>query len=253
MVALLLALLLPLAASAQGFPWELSPRLPVAAPRWFIGAGSSFALLPSTTTLQAIEGGWTCATYRSGAGAGLSATALAELWLWPESSLQGALSVEHATLTLAAPAQPLPLADGRLLETEFQLRLRLLALRAEVTWKRQLYRWLWIGASGWAALQWRTREEQWEVVRRPEDFFFRTLPPSRERRLGQSIQTAFRPYGVGLRLRVGYDLPLARFSPLYLSPSVFVGTSLISLLQTAAWQRYEIGVTTAVLWGLTEH
>lgn len=235
---------------AQGFPWELSPRLPVNAPLVFLGVGLQAAYTPSLGTLEAIEGEWSCATYRQGTGIGLSTSIQVEWWYAPKSALRLLLAAEYARLQLSTPAEPLPLADGRMLQTEYQLRYGLWTLRTEALWKHRLGRWLWLGVSLWGALQWRSYEEQWEVVRSPGDYFFRTLPPARERRLTSTRSVALRPYGLGIRLRLGYDLMLARQYPLYAAPALVVGTSLTSLSTTAAWNRWELGVEIPLFRGI---
>ncbi|GBD06834.1 hypothetical protein HRbin21_00639 [bacterium HR21] len=242
--------LLPAFLLAQGFPWELSPRLPVRAPLVFVGAGVQAAYTPSLATLEVIEGEWSCATYRRGTGLGLSMGIHAEWWYAPTGALRLLLAAEYARLRLSTLAEPLPLSDGRMLQTEYQLRYGLWTTRVEALWKQRLWRWLWVGASLWGALQWRSAEEQWEVVLAPADYFFRTLPPARERRLTSARSVALRPYGFGIRLRLGYDLMLARHHPLYAAPALVVGTALTSLSTTAAWTRWELGIEIPLLRGL---
>ncbi len=245
--------LVPLFALAQGFPWELSPRLPVQAPLVFVGAGFHGAYTPSLAALQAIEGEWSCATYRRGTGHGIGAGVQLEWWYAPKSALRALVAVENARARFAAPAEPLPLADGRMLQTEYRLIYGFWLLRAEALWKQRLGRWLWIGAGLWAALQWRSDEEQSEVVLSPEDYFFRTLPPARQRQLTHARSIALRPYGFGVRLRLGYDLMLSRWYPLYTAPALLVGTSLTSLGTAATWSRWELGFEIPLLLGLPRH
>jgi len=241
---------LPLIAWAQGFPWELSPRLPVKAPTHFLGISGQLLTVPSVATLQAVEHEWSCATYRRGTGLSLSVGIHGEWWCAPEGALRGLLAMEYATLQLTAPGEPLPLRNGDFLQTEFQFRSAFWLLRGELSWKRRLWRWIWGSIAGWIAVQWQLRQEQWEVVLRPDDYFFNTFPPSRQRRLDQARSIQVRPYGAGIRCRFGYDLPLARHSPLYAAPALVVGTSLVSLAHTATWQRWEIGAEIALLFGL---
>ncbi len=252
-VARALACILPLTALAQGFPWELSPRLPVAAPTLFLGVGGQTLAIPSVATVEAVEGEWTCATYRRGRGFGACISAYAEWWYAPEHALRGNLGVEYASLYLTAPSEPLPLRNGTMLQTEFQLRSLLWLLRGELTWKARLWRWLWCGIGGWGAVQWQLQQEQWEVVLQPADYFFRTVPPSRQRRIDQARSVRIRPYGIGIRARLGYDLALARQRPLYAAPALVVGSSLISLARSAAWQRWEVGLELTLSVGLLEH
>ncbi|MCS6966570.1 MAG: hypothetical protein NZ473_07375 [Candidatus Kapabacteria bacterium] len=245
--------LLPTIAAAQGFPWELSPRLPAHAPTLFLGTAIHIAYTPSVAALEAIEGEWTCATYRHGTGWETSLGVHAEWWYASQSAFRSTLAVEQAALRFAAPSQPLPLRDGRLLLTEYQLRSNFWLARVEVAMKQRLWSWLWLSLGGWMALQWRVREEQWEVVLSPSDYQFRTFPPSRQRRLEQAHSIDLRPYGAGIHLRIGYDLILARRFPFYAAPAIVLGSSIISLAKAAAWQRWEAGVELPLFWGLPRH
>jgi hypothetical protein len=184
---------------------------------------------------------------------GTSAGGYIEWWYAAPAAVRLVLSAEYARLQLTAPSEPLPLADGRFLQTEYQLRYALGIVRGELLWRHRLWGWLWVGASGWLGFQWRGQEEQWEVVLSPSDYQFRTFPPSRQRRLSPARPIAVRPYGLGVRLRLGYDLMLARRLPVYASPALVLGTSLVSLAQTAAWQRWELGLEVPLLWGLPRH
>lgn len=252
-IATVLTWMVPVMALAQGFPWELSPRLPVEAPTVFFGIGSQTLAVPSLATVEAVEGQWTCATYRRGTGWGASINAHAEWWYAPEQALRGSLGTEYVALRLTAPTDPLPLRDGTVVQTEFQLRSLLWLVRSELTWKTRLWQWLWVGLGGWAAAQWQLRQEQWEVVVQPADYLFRTIPPSRQRRLDQVRSVRLRPYGIGFRARLGYDLMLARQRPIYAAPALLVGSSLVSLARAAAWQRWEIGLELTLSIGLLRH
>ena len=244
------ALVLPVVLWAQGFQWELSPRLPVPAPVLFIGAGAHGAWVSHLSALEAIEDGLNCATYRSGDGTHAVAGAYAEWWYAPESALRLALLAGASQAVLRAPAEPLPLADGRQLRTEYQLQMRLLVARAEALGKLRLRDKLWVALGAWVGLQWRLQEEQWERVLEPEDYVFQTTPPARERRLSRAQSVGVRPYGVGVLLRLGLDAPLARLTPVYAAPALSVGISLLSLARSAAWSRWELGVELPVLWGI---
>ncbi len=252
-VRALLFVLIPSCAAAQGFPWELSPRLPVKAPLVFVGTGVYSAWTPSVATLSAVEGEWVCATYRRGNGIGIGLSVDGEWWYAPERALRVKLTADYAQLRLTAPSEPLPLSNGRLLQTEYQLRYGMWLIRAELIHKQRLWRFSWWSPAVWFALHWRGREEQWEVVLSPPEYQFQTIPPARERRLGNARSIALRPYGAGIRVRLGYDLMLARQFPLYVAPAFVAGTSLISLARTAAWQRWELGLECTVFWGVSRH
>jgi len=235
----------------QGFDWQTSPRYPYEIPKRYVGVevGTGYTFQYGSLEYLEKDIGITCCTYESGTGIPIRFLVTGEEWIMPSTSVNIGVGITRFGTSFAAASSPVPLPNGELLRTEYQLtgsltyatvsggvNTRLFGSNLTVGGGLRLH--LYLGGS----------LQQQEVVLAPSSYQFTGNPRSQVRELGNSFLDQPTPLQVAPYVQVGFNIPL---SPgFYLSPSISLGLPLLSVSSADTWRMVDFGAHVKLMKGL---
>lgn len=229
-------------ASAQGFDWQYSARVPFESPVRFYGVELASGYGRHFASLDYLEKGtgFTCCTYDRGSGIPYGVLVAADYWIMPKVSLQGGLGVVVRNVTFTSDPQQFPRADNSIVSTEYVFHgsITYATLQAAIRY-RILATHLNLG--GGIKLMAKLSETQTQIDRviGPDDYFFNDNPPSKEKDLEATILDDASAFVLEPFISVGYDLSLWRGT--YLTPTLTVGGPITSLSKSQPWRSLDLG------------
>jgi len=235
---------------AQGFDWQYNARFPSTSPIRFIGAeiASGYTMHNGSLPYLAKDLGFTCCTYENGTGIPLALGITGDYWVAGDWALTGSLGYRAHNASFSAKSDPLPLADGRIFQTEYVYASTLHYAAASVGARyRLLGTHVTIGGGVRGMVLLGTSATHTERILSPDDRYFNGNPPSKEivhdtRGLPDAQRLMVVPY-----VQLGYDISISR--GVYLSPTLTLGLPLMSVSSDATWRMTDVGIGVRLLRG----
>ncbi|NQW30300.1 MAG: hypothetical protein HQ472_07305 [Ignavibacteria bacterium] len=229
---------------AQGFDWEWTPRSPKQMPNTFVGieviSGAGFHM----GELQYLEDltGFQCCTFTNGTGTPLRISLSAEKWVAPSIAVILNAGVTSMTANFAQLSNPVPISDGRELQTEYHFDNSLMYVTMSIGTRVKLFAThLSVGGTIRAHFNLAKSAKLTESVVSPSDFFFDTNPPTKDyewvpiARLADIAKVIVEP-----AVFIAYDIPVA--AGMFLQPMILLSTQLNSVSTVYPWRFVDIGV-----------
>lgn len=244
-VLLLLLTAIAICASAQGFDWQYSARLPFESPVKFYGVELSSGYSTHFASLDYLEKGtsFTCCTYDRGTGMPYGVALSGDYWLTSDVSIQGALGITIRNVKFTSEPQNFPRVINSIVRTVtseyvFNGSITYAGLQAAMRY-RLLGTHLSVGGGLKLLLKLSETQTQIDRVIGPDDYFFEGNPPSKVEDLDATILNDASAFVIEPYVSVGYDLTIRR--GMYLTPTVTIGGPVTSLSKTQQWRSLELG------------
>lgn len=236
-------------SGAQGFDWEYSARLPFEIPRLYLGASAGIEYGRHTGELNYIERQFVCTRYPSGEGVGYRLGIHGEWWWKADICYTATVGYHLISAEFSQKAEPITLANKKILQTEYFLStsLQCLSVEAAAKW-RMGDSHLWLSGGAETRIVAGLVSNQGERVLTPDDYEFSTTPPSREKILSDQDVFDVRSLTISPIIGVGYDADMGK--GVYLSPQLRIGFPLLNQSSLADWRIWTLGVQCNLVFGL---
>lgn len=247
-------------ATAQGFNWQYSARYPTSYPRFFVGASVSGAMMFNSVALDHFEivpagQDCFCALYNTGRGV-LSTLGLHAEW-WLQNSdivLYSDLSIFRTTTILSsADVDNGPILRGGVavpVITRYEMDVHLHFIGAEFGIKYSFYPSHFFVATGLHfAVRLSENVRQQELVITPAEYRFLSKPGVSSDGLSRSVEQnpVFSSFIPALSVQSGIDLPLSK--GVYASPALMLVVPFFSMTDGGFWRWFAPGLKLSIVYG----
>ena len=228
-VILLILLLAKSIATAQGFDWQHSARLPSESPKLFFGLDLSSSLSSDNGKIGYFES-FPCIEFDGGSGSGYSLGVCSEYWTTGSVALFAKLNYKHQSAKFTKE-EILPMIDGQLV-TQYSFSSDLSIINLQFGAKKRLFEsYFSAGAAlGLSVLMSNSNDIQGKVISPPEWHGQEPTP------FNGSISDYSR-FNVTPSLFVMYDLNLGLDT--YATVRLGVDLNAVSMLKSDSWSRFD--------------
>ncbi|MFN8361512.1 MAG: hypothetical protein U0264_16510 [Candidatus Kapaibacterium sp.] len=231
----LIALCLSPRASAQGFDWQYSSRLPSTYPRLFLGGNISGIYAFHTADIYALGEEYRCGDYKKGTETGLAVSVAGEYWQTGSMAFWGMVGFRTSAVRFTAQTQPEPFrlnGEEFALRREFAMDAHLQSIAGELGVKYRLGKTHFhTGAGLRAELALKTTAEQTETILTPVQFTQSIL-------YGQTTLNGMRSFLLTPFITAGYDAEIGK--GIYATPRLVLGLPLMSRASSVDWNTIDI-------------
>jgi len=235
---------------AQGFEWELSPRLPFSIPKTYIGFVSCYTKNYLNGSLTLYENYFSCANFSSGAGNSSSFGIKAEHWLEPNLALNGSLFFSLSNGSFVADGDSFPVYIKNIpkmvkIENELSLNYRYLVFDLGAKYRIPSTHFF-LGANLELGLKFSTRYDLFEQVKSPPEYHFNDNTQRRKIIDGKlsDLSLVF----VNPKVTLGYDAKI--FPWVYASPSISVALPIFNFSRDERLKILSIQVCLSLMRGI---
>ncbi len=225
-------------AQAQGFDWQYSSRLPFKVPTTFVGVFGEGNYLLHRGAFNFNESYIKCCSFQNGDGVGFSAGTEVENWFAPKLAAFAKFGYEFSPANFIVESEPIPVADGKDLVTEYEYSSKASYLFVEIGAKYKVgSTHLNIAVSAKAAYLFSSENQYFERVLSREDWYWN------EREIyGETPDLSRFVFTPSLYL--GYDLNLGTGA--YAVPKVGLRFPVSETIQSQNWKKWNAFVGISV-------
>jgi len=226
-------------ASGQGYEWEWSPRSPRTMPTRFVGVEASMTYAQHSGSLTYYEDIIPCCEFSSGTSLPLAFSIYGEQWVAPKTAVRLSLGAVFQTATFTVRPDLVPSTTHGEIQYEYQFDATFSQIALAVGARQRLISFLSLGLDVKGLFAVNNTSTLTDRVISPDDYFFSTNPPSKEKELVGVTVTDLAAFVLEPVLSLQYDFALS--TGLVLSPSVHVSMPLTSLSTDQSWRYLGLG------------